>query len=156
MAWLFLNSNIFYISKPLCGASAVHDNTTDHLFLRSAWKETYRAQQSTYSHSMVFTELFVTEATKALQGPKRLSLCSALGLPPSPNHQFAHFGEKLNWHKEALRVAAESSSHQGIRRSEKKMLISIWEQQECPGITKDCVKFSLEEPLSWGETSDLF
>lgn len=50
-----------------------------------------------------------------------------------------------------MQVAAESSSYQGIGRSEKKMLISMWEQQECPGIMKDCAEFSLEEPLS-GET----
>lgn len=45
-------------------------------------------------------------------------------------------------------AAVESSSHQGIVRIEKQMLISMWEQQECPGIRIDCVKFSLEEPWS--------
>lgn len=43
-------------------------------------------------------------------------------------------------------AAVESSSHQGTARSEKQMLISMWEQQEGPGVRKDCVKFSLEEP----------
>lgn len=45
-------------------------------------------------------------------------------------------------------AAAESSGHQGIARSEKQMLIGMWEQQECPGIVKDCIKFSLEESYS--------
>lgn len=106
--------------------------------------------QSTYSDSVVFTELFVTGTTKALRGPQRLSSVLRWVCPPPQNtgSPFFFFCGRLNWHKEAMWAAAESSSHQGIGRSEKKMLISMWEQQECPGIMKDCVKFSLEEPLS--------
>lgn len=52
--------------------------------LRSSWKETYRAQWSTFSRSKVFTEFSVTERTKALRGSQRLSSV------PSQNHQCAY------------------------------------------------------------------
>lgn len=120
----------------MCAASAVHHDSKDHLSQASMEGNI----QSTYSDSMAFTEFFVTETTKALRGTPEAFFCSALGLSPSLNCQFAFLWE--------IQLAAESSSRQGIGRSERKMLISMWVQQECPGIIKDCVKFSLEEPLS--------
>lgn len=107
--------------------------------------------QSTEEHIFTLDGLYRTlcdRSNKSSSGTPEAFPLFCAAFVPLPKPPVRLFRGRLNWHKEAMRVAAESSSRQGIRRCEKKMLISMWEQQECPGITEDCVKFSLEEPFS--------
>lgn len=118
----------------------------------SAWKETYRAQRGTYSSSTVFPEHSVTETTKALRGTRRLSSVLRRACPPLPKQPVCLFvGASTGTRKQYKKLpccVAESSSHQEIVRSEKQMLISMWEQQECSGIVKDGIAFSFSTKLS--------
>lgn len=136
--------NLLYASRsePLCGAPAVHHDMKNRLLLGQHGKKHTEQNGAHLQKLMVFTELFLTGTKKALQGPKRLSSVPRSPLPLPKTLVRLHVVNSTETNKQC-----KSSSHQGTGRSEERMLISMWEQQRCPCIMTDCVKFRLEEPL---------
>lgn len=119
----------------------------DHLFSGQHGRKHTKQNRAHFQTWWSLHNCFWQKQQKLSRDPRGFPLFRA-GFVPLPKPPVRLLVVGLNWNKEAMWAAAESSSHQGTGRSEKKMLFSMWEQQECPRIMKDCVKFSLEEPLS--------
>lgn len=141
---MFPNSYYYYIKLSVSVYTsslsivllAVHHNMKGHIF-------SGQHERKHTEHVFRLSGLYRTlcdRNNKSSPGTPEAFFCSALGLSPSPNHRFAFLWETQLGTRKQCELLLSPPATRGIVRSEKQMLIGMWEQQESPGIMKDCVQ----------------